>query len=398
LIPRLKPNLTKSEIITLFSFNSKADIHEYELTFARLMGQSHAVFFPYGRTALMFLLQALDINNKEVICPAYTCVVVPHAIVKSGNEPVFVDSCESDFNMDWDHVEAVTTEKTAVVIATSIFGYPVNLEALKRYSERHPQVLILQDCAHSYAASWNGEPVPRQGKAAFFGSNISKIMTSIFGGMVTTDDEQLYLKLIKLRADKIISPSLFIDFTRRLYLVAVWLGFNESAYAVTNACERAGMLDRLVRYYDETQIDMPSDYLIGPTSTQARVGKIQCERYTQIVDGRISIAKFYDQNLQGVLGLTLPPIISGATYSHYVPRTSQRDEILRHALNSGVQIGQIIEYCIPNMKSYSNRPGAQGLYPVASRMAKESINLPVSLDGSLEKAQRVVDALLSFKS
>ena len=63
------------------------------------MGKKHAIFFPYGRTGLLFLLEALGISDQEIICPAYTCVVVPHAIVLSRNEPVFVDSNPDTFNL-----------------------------------------------------------------------------------------------------------------------------------------------------------------------------------------------------------------------------------------------------------------------------------------------------------
>ena len=396
MIPRLKPDLSLTEIVSLFSINRKTDIPEYEAAFSYLMNQSHAVFFPYGRTALIFLLEALGINNKEVICPAYTCVVVPHAIVRSNNEPVFVDSCEVDFNMNWEQVEAATTERTAAVVATSIFGYPVNLDAIKKYSARHPDVIILQDCAHSYAASWKGKSVQSHGKAAFYGSNISKIMTSIFGGMVTTDDERLYRKLIELRSEKVSQPSLMLDFARRLYLFSVWVGFNEKIYALTNSLERSGLLDRLVRYYDESKIDFPEDYLIGPTRTQARIGKIQCAKYKKIVDDRILVAKFYNENLKFTGDLKLPPIIDGATYSHYVPRTSQRPALLKHALKNGVQLGQLIEYCVPEMTAYKNRSGVRFDYPVSSKLARETINLPISLYGSTSKAEQVVTSLDSF--
>ena len=88
----------------------------------------------------------MSIRGKEVICPAYTCVVVPHAIVSTGNEPVFVDSHPQNFNLDWGQVEEATSEKTAAVIPTSVFGYPVNLDSLKAYRQRHPEVIILQDC------------------------------------------------------------------------------------------------------------------------------------------------------------------------------------------------------------------------------------------------------------
>ena len=99
MIPKLKPDLSWREISTLFKCNQEEDVTNFERAFAKLMDQRHGIFFPYGRTAQFVLLKALGIHGKEVICPAYTCVVVPHAIVTGGNEPVFVDCLPDSFNM-----------------------------------------------------------------------------------------------------------------------------------------------------------------------------------------------------------------------------------------------------------------------------------------------------------
>ena len=396
MIPRLKPDLRLSEIITLFKLNRADDIEQYERIFATLMGQSHAVCFPYGRTGLIFLLKALEIFNKEVICPAYTCVVVPHAIVSSGNEPVFVDSYQHDFNANWDDIEQVTTNKTAALIVTSIFGHPVNLDKLEAYKARHPSVLIIQDCAHSYAAYWNDRPVQRAGIAALFGCNISKIITSIAGGMITTDDSELAKKLFQLREKEVAPPTLLNDLQRRLYLLLAWIAFCEPIYGITNALERAGCLNKHTRYYDENIIEMPNDFLLGATATQGRVGKIQCQRYEEIVDKRRRIANYYNENLQGIGDFKLPPITAGATYSHYVILTAYRHEVMCYALKRGVQLGQLIEYCIPEMSAYRNRAGNRIPCPNASRMARETINLPVSINGSIKKAAKIVETLKSY--
>jgi perosamine synthetase len=395
-IPRLKPDIRLKEIITLFKLNHKNDIEQYEHAFALLMGQKYAVSFPYGRTGLLFLLKALEIENQEVICPAYTCVVVPHAIVKSGNEPVFVDSDEYDFNADWNQIELATTEKTAALIVTSIFGYPANLDKLDAYKKRHPTVLIIQDCAHSYAATWNHAPVQKAGIAALYGCNISKIITSITGGMITTDDEELASKLIQLKREKMIFPSSLKDLQRRLYLFLVWVTFYDPIYRLTNSLERAGFLNKFTRYYDEDIIDMPNDFMIGITATQGRVGKIQCQRYDEIIADRSKIANYYNENLKKTGDFKLPPIITGATYSHYVIRTAYRRQVMRYALKHGVQLGQLIEYCIPEMQAYKNRIGSRLSYPIASRMAEETINLPISIRGSVKKAEKIVEVLNAY--
>lgn len=111
MIPRLRPTLGWQELLAAWTPASSEDVARFEAAFAELMGVMHAIAFPYGRTGLVILLETLGLKNREVICPAYTCVVVPHAIVYSGNEPVFIDSQDHDFNMNLDLAEAAIGEQ-----------------------------------------------------------------------------------------------------------------------------------------------------------------------------------------------------------------------------------------------------------------------------------------------
>src|SRR5689334_13090346 len=122
MIPRLRPKLGFSELAALFRWPSDTDVEKYEQAFASKMDAKFAIAFPYGRTAIQILLEALELRDKEVITPAYTCAVVQNAVIFSGNQVVFVDSQESDFNMDLSQLRTKTSSKTGAIIATSIFG------------------------------------------------------------------------------------------------------------------------------------------------------------------------------------------------------------------------------------------------------------------------------------
>jgi len=127
MIPRLAPALGWGELFSALTPPARDERERYESEFARELGHAHALAFPYGRTGLALLLEALGLSVREIILPAYTCVVVPHAIVTSGNEPVFIDSREDDYNMDLDLAEAAINERTGALVATSIHGHPVDL-------------------------------------------------------------------------------------------------------------------------------------------------------------------------------------------------------------------------------------------------------------------------------
>jgi len=388
MIPRFKPTIGLPEWKAILTPSRPDAVERYEAAFAAHMGQRHAVALAYGRTGLLVLLKALGIKDKEIICPAYTCVVVPHAIVESGNEPVFVDSSEHDFNMDLDLAEAAITKDTVAIIATSIFGYPVDLDRLDLLHKKFPQLLVIQDCAHSFDATWHGRPVQQAGEAAIFGLNISKNIHSIFGGMVTTDNDNLAARIRAVRTLIQRPAPLTKSLKRHLYLAATAVAFTEPMYGLINAMERRRILDRFTKYYDENIIDLPADHAVAMTPVEAEVGLAQIPRAHTITAIRREAAKMYHQGLNASTRLRLPPLVEGATYSHFVALADNRDDLLEQALIRGVQLGRLIEYSIPEMAAYQNRPGARHACPVAKSFAEHAVNLPVF---SVEAARRVLD-------
>lgn len=394
MIPRLRPSLGLAELTAALLPAGRGAVAEFETRFAALAGQAHAVAFPHGRTGLWCLLKAMGLAGGEVLCPAYTCVVVPHAVVLSGNEPVFVDAAaDDDPTMDLELASQAVTPATGAILATSVFGRPVDLDALDRFRRRHPQVAVIQDCAHAFIASWQGRPVPREGTAALFGLNLSKTITSIFGGMITTDDAALYARLRAVRDEHVRPAGLLRALRQRAYLLAGTAALCGPAYGLVHALERSGLLDRFCRYYDEGRIDLPADAFLAMTAVGARIGLRQCQRYDAIIAQRRAAAARYGELLAQIPGLALPVPVPGATWSHYAPRLrdpARRDAVLKNAARRGVQLGRLIEYSIPAMPAYRDRAGARSC-PVAAGWAAAVINLPVW--GGAALAERVAPVL-----
>lgn len=393
MIPRFRPDIGWPELVAALRVDQAGDIERFETAFAAEMGQRHAVSFPYGRTGLMLLLEALGLRDREVICPAYTCVVVPHAVVLSGNRPVFIDSQAVDCNMDLDLAEAAIGPQTGALIATSIFGHPVDLDRLDALASRHPGLVIIQDCAHSFAAEWRGRPVQQAGRAAIFGLNISKMATSIFGGMVSTDDAELAAHLRVQRSRRVQLPTATKGLARRAYLLATRAAFQPLIYGLVRRLERGGWLDRFSRYYDEGRIELPADALMGLTPVEARVGVVQIAKYRAMVEARRRWATFYREAMAAWPEIRFPDIADGATWSHIVVEVADRDRLVRAAEARGIQLGVVIDYNIPEMAAYASGGNEAARWPVAARFARHLINLPVSGVFSRAQAERCVVVL-----
>lgn len=358
MIPRFKPWLGWPEFAALFRRNRGA-VERFEKAFAQAFQAVDAVAFPYGRSAQWAFFKAMGIENAEIIMPAYTCSVVAHAVSLSGNTPRFIDIDLHDYNMNLDEAEAAITEHTRAIIATHTFGYPQDLDRLeamvKRAEARYGhKVWLMQDCCHAFGAEWQGRMIGTSGDVAVYAFNISKIMTSIFGGMLTFQDQALADKVRTWRDAHYHQAHWLKAIQRRLYLLAVYIAFNEKVYGLTWWLqEKTPLLNRLTKaYHLDDQIHFPPDYLDQMLNVEAAVGLAQVRKYPRIIQRRRDNALWYDQHLERREGWEFPPIVKGATYSHYVVRVPDRGAVVEEYAAIRIHLGELIQYSIPELPCY----------------------------------------------
>ena len=384
MIPRFKPWLGMPEVKALFRRNAGA-VEHFEREFARSFEAVDAVAFPYGRSALWAFLQAVGVQDAEVIMPAYTCSVVAHAITLSGNTPQFVDIRLFDYNMDLDLLPKAINQRTRAIVVTHLFGYPLDLDRLEsmvahaesRYGHK---IWVIQDCAHSFGASWKGRMVGTSGDVALYALNISKMMTAIFGGILTFQDKQLAQKIRAWRDERFKRPSWFKSWKRRAYLLAAMAAFNEKIYGLTWWLqEKTPLLNRLTKsYHLDDKIHFPPDALEHMLDLEAAVGLEQLKKYPEIIRRRRTAAKWYDENLEKPEGWEFPPIVEGATYSHYVVRVPDRKRVVDAMAAKGIHFGELIQYSVPELREYASLLDDKGQCCLASQeSSSNTVNIPI---------------------
>jgi perosamine synthetase len=379
MIPRFKPDLGWEEMRALFRRNRGA-VERFEKKFAKAFQAVDAVAFPYGRSAQWAFFKAIGIKNAEVIMPAYTCSVVAHAVTLSDNTPRFIDITLNDYNMNLDEAEAAINERTRAIIATHTFGYPQDLDRLeamvRRAEERYGhKVWLMQDCCHAFGAEWNGRMIGTSGDVAVYAFNISKIMTSIFGGMLTFQDQSLADRLRTWRDTNYQKANWLKSISRRLYLLTVYVAFNERFYDLTWWLQKnTTRLDSLTKaYHMDDKIQFPPDYQVKMLDVEAAVGLEQLIKYPKFIKLRIEKAKYYDKNLPRKSDWIFPRLITGATYSHYTVRVKNRLAVQKEYASEGIELGSLIEYSIPELKSYKENIS----YPFAKNASTTTINFPL---------------------
>ncbi len=171
--------------------NFKAKVYSLETEFAKLSGVRYAVAVNSGTTALLVALGGLGIGpGDEVIVPGYTFVASISSIIYARAIPILAEIDES-FNLDPDDVQRKITSRTKAIMAVHMLGNPARLDKLKKIADEH-NLILLEDAAQAGGASYKGKPIGSIGNAGCFSFNIFKTITAGDGGMVITDNEQLY--------------------------------------------------------------------------------------------------------------------------------------------------------------------------------------------------------------
>lgn len=382
MIPRFKPWLGLAELVALVRPNENA-VADFEKEFAKKFEAVDAVAFPYGRSAQWAFFKALGIENAEIIMPAYTCSVVAHAVTLSGNVPRFIDISMHDYNMNLDETESAINEKTRAIIATHTFGYPQDLDRLEAMVKRGEKkyghkIWLMQDCCHAFGAEWNGRLIGTSGDVAVYALNISKMITSIFGGMLTFQDQELADTMREWRNKHYRRASFWKSIQRRLYLLATYIAFNERIYGLTWWLqEKTPLLDHFIKsFHLDGKIHFPPDYKDLMMDVEASVGLAQLKRYDKIIERRRANAHWYSKHLPRHKGWTYPPLVEGATYSHYTIMVPDRKQVIDHWASQGIQMGELIQYSIPLLPEYTNN---QKLKFINSEIAsRHTINAPVT--------------------
>ena len=168
-------------------------IEAFEHEFARFLGSGHvrACSTEYGRMALYFILKALDLPpDSEVVVPAFTFWVVPEMVRVAGLKPVFADIDPATFTLSPRAFERAITPNTRAVLPTHLYGMSCDMDPIVEIARRH-NLKIIEDCAHSLGATYNGRMVGTLGDASFFSFQAFKPLNTYGGGLAWVRDGEV---------------------------------------------------------------------------------------------------------------------------------------------------------------------------------------------------------------
>ena len=172
--------------------NGRFRVREFEEQFADYLGVKYAQAVSSGTAALKVALVALGVKpGDEVITQAFTFVATAEAILDVGAKPIFINIDET-LNMDPNELENVITEKTKAIIPVHMLGVAAEQDKIQKIAYKY-KVPVLDDVCESLGAEWGNEKLGVQADISAWSFDAGKTVISGEGGMITTNDEELFL-------------------------------------------------------------------------------------------------------------------------------------------------------------------------------------------------------------
>lgn len=166
-------------------------VAELEQRFAEMCGEQFALAVTSGTAALLCGLAALEIGpGDEVIVPAYTWIASVEAVMGVGAVPVVAEVDET-LTLDVNDVARRITPRTKAILPVHMRGAPCDMDGLMALAEKHG-LAVVEDVAQAVGASYRGRRLGSIGTLGAFSFQFNKVITAGEGGMVITNDEELY--------------------------------------------------------------------------------------------------------------------------------------------------------------------------------------------------------------
>ena len=364
-IPLSKPWVTEEDIKAVeevlrtpyLSLGPK--LTEFENMLAGVAKRKYAVAVNSGTSALHLIIRSLGIKDgDEVITTPFSFIASSNCILFERAKPVFVDIDPKTYNINPNLIEERITEKTKAILAVDVFGQPADWDKLTEIAKRY-NLYLIEDSAEAIGSEYKGHPAGSFGIASVFAFYPNKQITTCEGGVLLTDDENIYKLSRSMRNQGRGEDESWLYHTR--------LGYN---YRISDI--------------------------------NCALGISQLKRLDKIIEMRDNVAKIYTQKLSEIDEIITPyvhPDTTKMSWFVYVIRLGDRfgnvhrDEIIKELGNRQIQTRNYFE-AIHLEPFYVEQFGyKKGDFPVTEFVSERTIALPFYSTMSEEEIDYVVKNL-----
>jgi len=228
-IPLVKDTISKEDIDTLIAWlktnprlTKGERTVEFEKAWSEWLGVKHSVFVNSGSSANLAMVYATmlkhRLRNKKIVVPAVSWTTTVTPAIHLGLEPILCDCNLHNLGVDTGHLERLFEDhKPAILIIVHVLGFPCDMDKILELCNRHG-VILLEDSCECVGTTFNGKQCGTFGHASSFSFYYGHHMSTIEGGMICTNDDNLYETLKSIRShgwDRDMSPEVQKELRRR---------------------------------------------------------------------------------------------------------------------------------------------------------------------------------------
>ncbi|SHD76649.1 UDP-4-amino-4,6-dideoxy-N-acetyl-beta-L-altrosamine transaminase [Schnuerera ultunensis] len=348
-------------------------IEEFEKKFANYIGAKYAVAISNGTAALHAACFAAGIKEgDEVITTPITFAASANCILYQGGKPVFADIDPKTYNIDIEDVERKITKKTKAIIPVDFTGQPVDIDAVNDIAKKYG-LIVIEDAAHSFGAEYKDKKIGSLVDMTTFSFHPVKHITTGEGGMITTNDDELYNKLKLFRT-----------------------------HGITRDEEILHNKDEGPWYYEQLELG----YNYRMTDIQAALGISQLNKIDKFLERRREVANKYNEYLKDIDGIILPyqeEYTKSSWHLYIIQLESEKLRVGRKQIYQALQaenIGVNVHYIPVYYHPYYKKIGYEkGMCPNAEKLYDRIITIPLypgMIDKDVEDVVGAIDKVIKY--
>lgn len=415
LSPNIEPDdvgLVLKLILSCWKWKNGKAIKELEDEFKKYIGVKYAFSFNSGRSAFYAILRTLNLpKNTEVLLQAFTCNAAVNPILWHNLDPIYVDCDKNSFNINIDDlkIKAQTLRQARgnVLMIQHTFGLPVNMDEISVIVRQYGLILI-EDCAHALGAEYlpagrhgKNQKVGSFGKAGFFSFSRDKVISSVYGGMVVTNDNKIGESLRQAQAD-FGMPNHFWIFQQLLhpillnFIILPIYNFLDLGKIFLVLSQWLRILSKAVHYKEKRGL-MPGYFPKALPNALAIIALNQFNKLKKFNDHRKIISDFYYQELQDTQFIL--PEKSDNIFLRFSIKHPKAHEIIYDAWHKeNILLGDWYTSVIaPNDTKLDQMRYKIGSCSTAEKLSKITLNLPTHINISMKDAQRIISFIKKWK-
>jgi len=365
MIPVCTPNIGKEELKNITDavetnwISSKGSYIElFEKKFAKYCGVKYGVATNNGTAALHLAMVSLGIGKgDEVIIPNFTMISSALAIYYTGATPVFVDAKEDTWNINPNLIEEKITKKTKAILPVHIYGHPCDMDKINKIAKKY-NLKVVEDAAEAHGAEYKGKKTGGLGDIGCFSFYANKLITTGEGGMLVTNDEDIYNRARSLRD---------LSFGDKKRFLHKGVGFN---YRMTNM--------------------------------QAAIGVAQMEKIDKFLKIKRKNASYYNQLIKKIKNIKGPEEKKNVKNSYWMYGIRignnfglSRDKVKERLFEDGIDTRDFF-ISMTEQPFFSHLQKGE-LFPISKKLSETGLYLPSGIDLNKKDMLYIYNILRSYE-